>query len=535
MRQLTDRLSRPFLVEALFKRLRRFCSPKAADQLEQILWWCTGHNRTAGAVRSLGFTAEFHGPLTEGFRTGTVKEEPSGTGAEHTTSPETDTIIVHLPASAGSGQQSKVARHVSQLPWPVSDGFTPLGFRVTPSRRFAAVCTGPQARAPLDPEGRPAKLLTVPNLAALRSEPDSWRRRFQQYRGLLDHADNHRNLHLRAAVLSHAAAVGLPVCLSDDRGLRGFLPDEVLDQWLNVSPADLRDPCLRQRIAFSQWSTVRNTLSMRPMWNRLLASSGTEVLPCRRISVLLATRRPGMIRIWAPLLASQNYPDFEVIAALHGSAFTGEDEAAARAWLGDRLTVVRVPDRCVLGEVLNRATAAASGELVVKWDDDDLYSTRHLSDLAGIYEHAGTPIVGKTIEFIYLASSDCTLRLSLNSTERRGTFASGNTLCLAREDLLKLGGWQPVPNSVDTRLIREMFRQGGQLYRAAGFGHLVLRSLRGDHRHTWKVKEKFLRRYTRDERPGADANFAMVDAPADLLARWAYPGQPATRQESCVA
>lgn len=535
MRQLTDRLSRPFLVEALFRRLRRFCSPRAADRLEQILWWCTGHNRTSGSVRSLGLTAEFHGPLAEGFRSGVVREEQSGTEAELSAAAETDAVIMHPAASAGSGQQAAFACQVSQLPWPVSDGFTPLGFRMTPARRFATVCTGPQAQTLLDPEGRPATRLTVPSLAALRSTPDNWRRTFQHYTGLLDHADNHQNLRLRAAVLSHAAAVGLPVCLNEASGLRGFLPDEVVDQWLNVTPADLLDPCLRHRIAFRQWSTVRNSLSMRPMWNRLLATSGSEVLPCRRISALLATRRPGMIRIWAPLLASQNYPDFEVIAALHGSGFTREDEAAARAWLGDRLTVIRVPDRCVLGEVLNRATAAASGELVVKWDDDDLYSSRHLSDLAGIYEHAGTPIVGKSIEFIYLASSDCTLRLSLNSTERRGTFASGNTLCLAREDLLKLGGWQPVPNSVDTQLIRDMFRQGGQLYRAAGFGHLVLRSLRGDHRHTWKVKEKFLRHFTGDERPGVDADFAMVDAPADLIARWAYPGQPVPRQESRVA
>ncbi|MCA9116190.1 MAG: glycosyltransferase [Planctomycetaceae bacterium] len=424
---------------------------------------------------------------------------------------------------------------VSSIPWPVSDRFTPLGYHVALTDRFAALSTIPGGRAPLAPSGQPASLLHVPGLEALRARPDTWRRKLQKFTGLLDRPDNHSDPRLRAAVLTHAAAVGLPVCLTDDSGLRGFLPDKVLDLWRSTEPSDLRNPYQRDRIAFRQWSAVLDSLSMRSTWNRLLTASGKTALRPRRISVLAVTRRPKMLQFWAQLLAAQDYPDFEVIAGFHGSAFTRKDESLARNWLGDRLTILRATDDCVLGDVLNQVTAAASGELIVKWDDDDLYSSGHLSDLARIYEYSGATMVGKAAEYIYLAASNMTIRFSMRSSELTGFRMSGNTLCLPREELLNLGGWQPVPRSVDTRLVMEIIRRGGQLYRGVGFGHLVLRSPHNDHNHTWIHPDREMMRYCRDQRPGVDADFAMVDVPAELLARWPYPRRPGLGQESDVA
>ena len=171
------------------------------------------------------------------------------------------------------------------------------------------------------------------------------------------------------------------------------------------------------------------------------------------LSVLVATKRPEMIAFWPPLLAAQDYPDFEVIAALHGDAFTAADVATARAWLGERLTVLRVPGECVLGDVLNRALAAAGGELIVKWDDDDLYSSRHLSDLATGHRESGAIVVGKSLEYFYLAARQVTIRLmpfplGLQQApaggalrvqqETLGVYAgvvAANSLCVARHDL----------------------------------------------------------------------------------------------------
>ena len=266
----------------------------------------------------------------------------------------------------------------------------------------------------------------------------------------------------------------------------------------------------------------------------------------RTISVLVATKRPEMLAFWPQLLAAQDYPDFEVIAAFHGEAFTADHEAAARAWLGERLTVVRVPGECRLGEVLNRATAAAAGELIVKWDDDDLYSSRHLSDLAEVHRESGATVVGKTLEYCYLASSNRTIRLGMASAVHRtmtgdpllppgacqmpdpivqmnvyaGSIA-GNTICVSREDLQQLGDWQEVPFAADTCLLQEVLKQGGQLHSASGAGHLVLRTASGSHRHTWNIADTDLQKFSIDERPGADAGFAQVDVPDALLQRWA--------------
>ena len=488
--------------------------------MKRLLHRHTSRGWLSHASRPLGLQASFHGSMACGFRTARVSE----VCVPRSGLPCAEADFVALPASglspARPAANASVILPVGSEPWPVSDGFTPFGFDGASTRRFAAVSTGDVRNRPFSPDGRPARLFRVQSLADLQLHPNRWRQRFQCFTGLLDHCENHSDVRLRAAVLAHAASVGLPVCLSDDRGLRGFLPDSLVDLWMATRPAELLNPHRRTQVAFRQWSATYDSLSMKSVWNRLLKSNGHAGFHPPSMSVLVATKRPEMIENWAPQLAAQDYPDFEVIAALHGEEFTTEDEALARRWLGDRLTILRIPERLGLGEVLNHATAAGSGELIVKWDDDDLYSCRHLSDLARIHDYSGATLAGKTCEYLYLAGSDMTVRQNIGLVESYERSPAGNTLCISRADLKDVGGWQPVRRAVDDMLIESVVRSGGSVYSASGLGHLVIRTAMAGHAHTWKAADaEFLERAI-ESRAGLALELALVDCPnhvAELL------------------
>lgn len=99
---------------------------------------------------------------------------------------------------------------------------------------------------------------------------------------------------------------------------------------------------------------------------------------------------------------------------------------------------------------LSRYTAQAApnpsftGTLLTKMDDD-VYEVDHLWDLVLAREYSGVQLVGKRLEFVYLAASDRTLRWFNGGGERYQTSAlAGGTLLIARDGLDRCGGWRKV-------------------------------------------------------------------------------------------
>jgi hypothetical protein len=116
------------------------------------------------------------------------------------------------------------------------------------------------------------------------------------------------------------------------------------------------------------------------------------------------------------------------------------------------LRTAELPSDRTLGDGLRLATVMASGELVLKMDDDDWYGPHLISDLVVALEVSGAELVGSAMDFVYLASLGLTIRRGAPS-ERFGSHVSGATLLLRRDDLAALGGWPRVPRAVDSRLL----------------------------------------------------------------------------------
>ena len=205
-------------------------------------------------------------------------------------------------------------------------------------------------------------------------------------------------------------------------------------------------------------------------------------------SVLLASRRPWIVTRALAAVASQTYPRLELVLALHGNAeeFAGIDACVAAMPLP--ATVIRMPGSTTLGSVLNAASAAASGTLLIKMDDDDLYGVDHVWDLVLAREYSGAELVGKVIQFIYLAASNRTVHIRRGQGESYRRYLAGGTLLLARSDLDRIGGWRNVPYAVDTALEEDVVQAGGGVYTTHGAGFVLVRHGRS---HTWEMGDDF--------------------------------------------
>ncbi|MFV2083946.1 hypothetical protein [Micromonospora sp. LOL_021] len=205
------------------------------------------------------------------------------------------------------------------------------------------------------------------------------------------------------------------------------------------------------------------------------------------VSAVLITRRPELVTSALAAIITQTYPEMEIILGLHGIELP---ESARRALsdAGRPFEVLHLPESVDFGAGLAAATRRARGTLITKFDDDDSYGVEHVWDLVLARHYSGATLVGKGAEFVHLDDQGVTLRRRSGIPEAYGGVVAGGTMLLAKSDLEAVGGWRPVPRSVDLGLIERLRAEGATIYRTHPLGYLYHRRPTG---HTWDPGEAY--------------------------------------------
>ena len=291
----------------------------------------------------------------------------------------------------------------------------------------------------------------------------------------------------RAYDVAALALAGVPLVGGSD--LVGL--DERLDERLAgllAAEVDLGDPLRREEHSVRLRRAARTAHSTLARRQRLGERAGVRTVGLPSVSVLLATRRPDLLPFALTQVAKQARP-VELVLAAHG--FT-PDPAVVRDRLGDRqCQLLSLPGATRFGDVLQAAADAASGDLVLKMDDDDWYGPDVVDDLVWARRTSGADLVGMAAEMVYLEPIGVTVRRR-GTAETAARVVAGGTLLLERTRLRELGGFRSVTRFVDAQLLAAVLRAGGTVHRTQGLGYLLRRGSTG---HTWSTDlAYFLRR-----------------------------------------
>lgn len=219
-----------------------------------------------------------------------------------------------------------------------------------------------------------------------------------------------------------------------------------------------------------------------------LATGGLPVLgQPPSVSAILVTRRAELVPVALAAIAAQTYPELEIVLGLHGIDLP-EPARRVLSDCGRPFEVVRLPASADFGAALGAVTRRARGTLVTKFDDDDSYGVEHVWDLVLARHYSGAVLVGKGAELVHLEREGVTLRRSSGVPEAYGDVVAGGTMLLAKGDLEAVGGWRPVPRSVDLGLIERLRAAGASVYRTHPLGYLYHRRPTG---HTWDPGEAY--------------------------------------------
>lgn len=191
------------------------------------------------------------------------------------------------------------------------------------------------------------------------------------------------------------------------------------------------------------------------------------------VSAVLVTHRPDHLPHVVEHLAGLNYPHLQIVIGLHG--LTVDDGVFARLRELHEVLVVPIDRDLSLGEALQMATDRADGQVITKLDDDDHYGAEHIWDLVLARMYSGAELVGKALDWIHVAADDIMAFRPVYAAESYATFVAGGTMLISKADLAAVGGWRPVPKSVDRALIDSVKRHGGLVYRTHGLGYVYVR------------------------------------------------------------
>ena len=304
---------------------------------------------------------------------------------------------------------------------------------------------------------------------------------------------------LAARVIAGLAMAGVP--LSSDRvatRVAAHLGEAVTAAITHE--VDLADPQAREEHSVVLRRAALTAYSSAAWRTRLGELAGVRVAPQPAVSVVMATRRPDLLEHALAQVDRQRGVDrLELVLAPHGFE---PDVAQVREALsgggGVEVQVVPQADDVVFGDVLHAAATAASGDVVLKMDDDDWYAPDVVADLLLARGYSGAELVGMPDDVYYLEPTDETVRLG-QRTELYRQFVAGGTLMVDRGLLREVGGFRTVRRHVDAELIAAVRAAGGATYRTHGLGYMLRRT---DSGHTWQADLDDLRTRAVQVTPG---------------------------------
>lgn len=207
-----------------------------------------------------------------------------------------------------------------------------------------------------------------------------------------------------------------------------------------------------------------------------------------RVSVIAPTIRPHLVRDLIETAGRQVDVDVQLLLLLHGfDADESELQTLAREAGLAELVVLRAGMDRSLGQNLNALVSASGGDVIAKFDDDDLYGQHYLLDACFALDYSGAELVGKEARYLYLESMDATVLQNAHREHRWADLVGGPTMVGPRST------WTATPFEhrtlgEDTTFQRAILAAGGGIYSADRYNFIQMRGARAG--HTWRSDDE---------------------------------------------
>ncbi len=205
------------------------------------------------------------------------------------------------------------------------------------------------------------------------------------------------------------------------------------------------------------------------------------------VSIIVCTMRKDSLKNVFENFERQLYKNKEMVIVLNNndiSISTWEKKAKSYG----NVSVYQIDEGITLGSSLNFGVSKAKYDIIAKFDDDDYYGPKYLSDSLKALKHAD--IIGKAASFVYFKKDKI---LAIRSPLNENNYVKhmdGPTLIINKHVFDKVI-FADIPKGVDTQFSKDCISNGFKIYSTNRFHHVYIRS-ESSQNHTWKISNKDL-------------------------------------------
>lgn len=209
------------------------------------------------------------------------------------------------------------------------------------------------------------------------------------------------------------------------------------------------------------------------------------------ISVITCTNRQNYIDNVFKNFTRQNFKDKELIIILNSNDMN-QKEWEEKAKKHENIRIFQLDEELSLGKCLNFGVEKARFNCIAKFDDDDYYGPKYLTDSLNVLLDAGADIVGKAAYHVYFKKSK-TLAIRMPNEENSWVdFVNGPTL-LFKKDIFKKVSFKDITKGEDVAFCKDCISNGFKIYSGNRFHHVYIRHTNEDS-HTYVLDdEEFLK------------------------------------------
>lgn len=158
------------------------------------------------------------------------------------------------------------------------------------------------------------------------------------------------------------------------------------------------------------------------------------------------------------------------------------------------IKIYKLPQEVNLGQCLNFGVSKAKYDIIAKFDDDDYYGKRYLSEMYNAFNN-NCDIVGKSRIYYYFEELKELRLSSLQEENNYVNWIAGPTICFKKEIFSRVK-FRDIPSKVDKYFINDCLKHRFKIYSTSINNFIIYRDVDSQN-HTWKASINELLRFTR--------------------------------------
>jgi cellulose synthase/poly-beta-1,6-N-acetylglucosamine synthase-like glycosyltransferase len=149
--------------------------------------------------------------------------------------------------------------------------------------------------------------------------------------------------------------------------------------------------------------------------------------------------------------------------------------------------IIKLDEKVSLGQCLNYAVKISSNNILAKFDNDDYYGPKYLSDSLQSFEIIDADVIGKRSHLVYFENNKILAIRNPNHENKYDSFVNGSSL-MFKKNVFKKVKFANISIAEDTQFCNDCIKKGIKIYSTNRFHHVYMRRSSKKY-HAWKIND----------------------------------------------